>query len=158
MSGFVANTPAAVETDIINTDFFPTISPVSCRAEVRLDQNITPQRLRAALINAMHEVNQDLAIYKKTYTSADAVTPYATLAEVPADSIDGASVKIGLYTRAVYCFAKAELIERYRDYDSTLSGNQNADDLDPAIDDYRRQGIIAIRAITGAPRSTIELI
>lgn len=154
MSGFVANTPDSVETDIVNTDFFPVISPDSCRAVMRLDQTVTAERLRDALSNAMYQVNSDLLTYKHAKVDAG----YASLSLVPADEIDGISVKIGLYTRAVYCFAKAELTERYRDYDTALSGNQRADELDPAIDDYRRQAIIAIRAISDAPRSTIELI
>lgn len=154
MSGFVANSPAPVEATISNIDFFPTISLEKCRASIRLDQNITEPRLRAALINAMQEVNADLASWRATQTAAG----YAELDDVPADQIGGVSVKTNSYTRAVYCFAKAELIERYRDYDTTLSGNQRADELDPAVDDYRRQGIIAIRAIIGAPRCTIELI
>jgi hypothetical protein len=154
MSGFVANTPASAEEDITNTDFFPAISPVKCRESVRLDLSITGARLRDVLITAMQDVNTDLAPYKADQIEAG----FATLNDVPADHIDGVSTKINLYIRAVYCFAKADLMERYRDYDTTHSGHQRADELDPAVDDYRRKGIIAIRALIDAPRSTIELI
>ncbi|WP_269086132.1 head completion/stabilization protein [Pseudomonas citronellolis] len=37
------------------------------------------------------------------------------LADVPADQLDGESVLLQHYRRAVYCLAKATLIERYRD-------------------------------------------
>jgi hypothetical protein len=154
MSAFVADAPTSVENDITNGAFFPSISPVKCRESVSLDGTITPERLRNALIAAMQNVNTDLAPYKQSQIDAG----FATLNDVLADEIGGVSVKINLYIRAVYCFAKADLIERYRDYDSTLSGNQRADELEPAVDDYRRKGIIAIRAIIGTPRTTIELI
>lgn len=154
MSGFVANTPAAIETDIANDGFFPAISLVDCRDVMRLDQDITSPRLRHSLINAISSVNWDLSGWKATQTAV----PYNTLADVPARQIDDTSEKISLYKRAVYSYAKAELNERYRDYDSTLNATQRAEELDQTIDQYRRESIIAVRAIMEQPRSTIELI
>lgn len=154
MSGFVANSPAVAEDDITNIDFYPSISLVDCRAAIRLDQTVTTERLQHALINAMQAVNADLSGWKAEQESAG----YTSLAAVPADTIGGISSKINLYHRAVYSHAKAELAERYRDYDSTLTGAQRADDMNDSIDDYRRASIIAIRALMDRPRSTVELI
>ena len=47
---------------------------------------------------------------------------YASLAEVPAEQLDGKSERIQHYFNAVYCWARAMLNERYQDYDATASG------------------------------------
>ena len=46
----------------------------------------------------------------------------------------------------------------YRSYDSTNSGNNNAEELTPTIDDYRRDLRWAVRDFLGINRSTVELI
>ena len=63
-----------------------------------------------------------------------------------------------LYQRAVYATAKAELIERYRDFDSTDAGQRRAETMELSVDDYRRQARYAIRDILGRPRATVELL
>jgi hypothetical protein len=63
-----------------------------------------------------------------------------------------------LYQRAVYATAKAELIERYRDFDSTDAGQRRAEAMELSVDDYRRQARYAIRDILGRPRATVELL
>jgi hypothetical protein len=154
MTGFVANTAPAEETTIENIPFFPDVSPVACRDVMRIDSSITPDRLRAALVSAMHDTNHDLRHFRAEQEAAG----YATLGDVPADAIDGSNINVQLYQRAVYNIAKAELTERYRDYDTTLHGTQRAEDLDETIDTYRRQAILAIRKIAGRQRTTVELI
>ncbi len=154
MTGFVANTPSLEEPDIANSAFWPAVSLVDCRAVMRIGSEITSERLREALINGIIDTNADLTAWKDQQVLAG----HATLADVPADEIDGDSINLILYRRAVYNFAKAELTERYRDYDSTLQGGDRADDLDPTIDQYRRQAILAIRQISGRQRTTVELI
>jgi hypothetical protein len=62
------------------------------------------------------------------------------------------------YRRAVYSTAGAELAERYRGFDATGSGNANADQLTPTIDEYRRDARWAISDILGLGRTTVELI
>lgn len=154
MTGFVANSPATTEPDIQNNSFSPDISLSDFRAVMRLDQSITADRIRHALINAINDTNGELKSWKAEQTTAG----HTTLADVPADQIDGKSIKVQLYIRAVYNAAKAELVERYRDFDSTLNGSQRAEEMDETIDQYRRQAIIAIRDLIDRPRSTIELI
>ncbi|MCP8687764.1 head completion/stabilization protein [Marinobacterium sedimentorum] len=154
MSGFVANSPAVAEDDIANTDFYPAISPSACREAMRIDQSITPQRLNHALVGAIIDVNDNL----KSWKADQEATGHTTLEDTPGDTIDGVNAYVTLYKRAVYCWAKAELVERYRDYDSTLNGTQRAESLEETIEQYRRQAIIAIRAISGRQRTTVELI
>jgi hypothetical protein len=152
--GFVANSPSIEEPDIANSAFWPAISLTDCRAVMRIGSEITPERLREALLNGIIDTNANLTAWKDKQVLAG----HTTLADVPAEAIDGDSINLTLYRRAVYNFAKAELTERYRDYDSTLQGGDRADNLDPTIDQYRRQAILAIRQISGRQRTTVELI
>lgn len=154
MTGFVANSAPADEADIRNAPFWPDISPAACREAMRIGTEITPKRLRHSLIDAMLEANQDLLQWQKQQEEQG----HDELAAVPVDEIDGESRYLSLYRRAVYSFAKAELTERYRDYDSTLNASQQADKLDNTIDQYRRMAILAIRGILGRSHSTVELI
>ncbi|WP_421865096.1 head completion/stabilization protein [Motiliproteus sp.] len=153
MTGFVADTPERNEHPINNTGFWPDIDPEHCRRVVRLPSDITAPRLREALINAMLSVNLDNAAWG-AQQQADS---YATLADIPADQIDGNSIKVSLYRRAVYCFAKADLLDRYADIDSTGSAERGQLHTDTA-DDYRRQGILAVRNMIGQPLTSVELI
>lgn len=153
---FVVTAPAAdpVEQPIDSGVFWPDIDPVKLRASQRIDSSITPDRLRAALIEAIASVNGELATWKQTQILAG----YAALDTVPAETVDTVSVLVQRYERAVGCLAKAEVTERTRDFDTTNEGHRQADALDPSIDELRRDARWAISAILGIGRSTVELI
>ncbi|EBW1331267.1 head protein, partial [Salmonella enterica subsp. enterica serovar Enteritidis] len=59
---------------------------------------------------------------------------------------------------AVFCNAKANLTERYRDIDTTLNGNKKADALEPSIEDLQRDAVWAIQRIKGTTHNIVELI
>lgn len=153
---FVVAAPAAdpVEAPIASGSFWPDIDPVKIRASHRIDSSITSDRLRAALIEAVASVNGELATWKE----AKILAGYATLDAVPAEEIDAVSILLHRYERAIGCFAKADVTERMRDFDSTNEGHRQADALDPVIDELRRDARWAISAILGIARTTVELI
>lgn len=153
---FVVTSPAdaPADTDIENGDFWPTIDPAKIRESQRIDTTITVPRLRDALIEAIAAVNGELAAWRAQQVAAG----YDTLAEVPAEEIAGATIKTHRYLRAVGCIAKASLLERYRDYDTTARGDRKADVMENPIDDLRRDARWAISDIQGLGRTTIELI
>jgi hypothetical protein len=142
------------EDDIANDGFFPDIVMADARKTMRVDGTITSERLRHALVEAMGSVNDELESWKLQQTEAGR----ATMAAVPCTLLDGISRNLHRYRRAVYCLARANLIERYRDFDSSGEGNKRADDLEPAIGDLRRDARWAINDILGILRTTIELI
>lgn len=154
MSGFIASSRASQQPSgtLKNNGFYPDIDLERARAALRLDGSVTDDRLEQAAISAVIEINADLNPLAEKYSE------YATLAAVPADEINGDSVMLHLYRRAVYCNIGAELAERYRAYDSTAQGNQRADDLTPSIDEYRRDARFAIRDLLKRVRVTVELI
>lgn len=75
-----------------------------------------------------------------------------------APSIDGESVKIHHFRRAVYALAAASLAERIRSIDTTRSGIQAAGVLEEPIDTLMRDARHALNDLRGLPRATIELI
>ncbi|MDA7086496.1 head completion/stabilization protein [Pseudomonas sp. SA3-5] len=157
MSGFIANgsIPAAAEPHPISNDgWWPDLDGEAVRAALRLDSSISSMRLEVALVNAVLSVNREL----ETYQLAQQALGYAGLADVPGPLIQGVSRPVHLYLRAVYCTAGAELAERYRSYDSTNTGNANAEELTPSIDEYRRDARWAMSDLLGKRRTTVELI
>lgn len=156
MNSFVVNSPAATpaEAAIASSEFWPEVDPVKVRAAQRIDTTITPERLHEALIEAIASVNTELSAWR----IARIAEGRATLAAVPAELIDDVSINVNRYQRAVGCFAKASLTERYRDFDTTAAGNKKADQLENPIDDLRRDARWAISAILGVGRTTVELI
>lgn len=153
MSFLPAQNPAA-EPDITNAVFYPDISPTDCRNAVRLEQNITAERLRMALVEAIKFVNTQLNQWKLDQMAVG----IGVLEEVNADQIDGESEHVSSYRSAVYYLAKADLLEQYRDYDTTATGSQRAEEKDETADDYRRKGLLAINNIQARPHTIVELI
>ncbi|MCX9067669.1 head completion/stabilization protein [Citrobacter portucalensis] len=139
---------------IANTPFWPDLDITEFRAEMRTDGTVTPARLRQAVLTAIAEVNAELHDFRLRQLSAG----FTSLAEVPADEIDGESQRLQLYRRAVWCWTKATLTERYRDFDATGSGNKKADELVTTVDDLWRDVNWSLRRLQDKPRMTVELI
>ncbi|MBP0633282.1 head completion/stabilization protein [Cupriavidus sp. AcVe19-1a] len=155
MSSFIATAPAAAGQNLIANDgFFPDIDVDQALAAMRQDGTVTPDRLRAALIEAALSINAELAGWKASQQAAG----HATLLAVPAAQIDGKSTNQHRYIRALHCQARAGLIERYRDYDATAAGDKAAEALLQAVEDLRRDARWAISDLLGITRTTVELI
>lgn len=153
MSGFVAggsSAPFTIETD----SFWPDIDADHLRASQRIVASVTNERLKVAAVGAIISVNRELHTSKLVWQAAG----YAVLEEVPAEQVNGESTLIALYRRAIYCTTSVEVCERYRSYDTTNSGDSNADELSPSIDELRRDARWALRDLLGVGRSTVELI
>ncbi|WP_269633141.1 head completion/stabilization protein [Pelomonas sp. BJYL3] len=145
---------AADEVSLTNDGWFPAIALAELRAAVRLDGTVTPARLRHAAVNAMASVNGELASYKEAQLQAG----HAGLADVPAPQVAGESVQLQRYRRAVYACVQADLIEHYRDFDTTGAGDKAADKLELRVHDLRRDVRWAISDLVGRRRTTVELI
>lgn len=156
MTGFIVTAPVAETTEvaIVSGPFWPDVQPEVIRDEHRIDNTITPTRLRATLIEAIANTNYAL----RQFRDAQIEQGITTLADVDAEKIDGTSVLIHRYQRAVGCLAKALLLERMRDFDSTAKGDKKSDQSHEEIDDCRRDYMSAIADIAGRPRTTVELI
>jgi hypothetical protein len=152
--GFIAKSQVSAETNITNESFYPDLDVVKFREVMRLEGNVTAERLNDALLTSAFRVNADLVEWQEEKRIAG----FSLLADVPCSVIGEQSLYVFQYQHAVQCFAKADLVERFQDYDNSLNGAQRAEEMNAMIDDYRRQGLQAVKRILGKPLVTVELI
>lgn len=135
--------------------FWPEINPADAREAMRLTGTVIGMRLRHALVEAIASVNAELADWRVRQVA----TGYSSLQDVPAEQVDGQSILVSRWVRAVYATAAADLYERYRSFDTTGKADKRADNEDSAADDLRRDARLAIRAILGVTGGcVVELI
>lgn len=148
-------TPAQPAAEPVAHDsWFPGVDLTALRAQARLRDSVTPDRLREAVLSALIWVGDQLVDWQAAQIAAG----HATLADVPATTIMGESRNLILYRQAVTSWTKALVVERYRDTDLTGAGDRRAEDLDPSVGELRRDAIHAIRALLGRTRTDVELI
>jgi len=152
----IATDPVPEAQTIDHDGFWSAVDTAHARAAMRVDDGtVVPARLTHALITAMIEVGRDLDAWRARQIAQG----YPRLADVPTtETIAGEPVALHCYRRAVYCYAKANLIERMTDYDLTASGQRKTEQLDEAPDALRRDALWAIARIQGRSRATVELI
>lgn len=153
-------TPPAAAPDVsvvTNDGWFPDIALAHFRGQVRIRDSVTVDRQRGAIIGAIMTVGNDLVAWAATRRTAGAAS-LAIVVDVPNPILDGEPALLHLYRRAVYAYAKADLVERYRDIDTTTAGQRKADELDASVDELRRDGSWAVRDMLGRTRTTVELI
>ena len=127
-------------------EFWPTPNVLIFRRSERVDSTISDERVNVALSLAVVAVNKDLNKWKSAQT-------VALLSEM-----DENGVIAFHYLASVYSLAKALTIEVVRDYDTTKSGHQRADELEEKIDDYRRRSLESRAAILQISARITELI
>lgn len=159
MSSFIATAspaPAASPIDgvVTNDGWYPDVSLTDMRDAMRLDGTLTAERIRHATRDAVLSVNGELSAWRMRQVAAG----HAALDDVPAVRVDGESAFVHHYLRAVYHRAYADVTEKFRGYDSTKSGGQDAADLACTVEEARRNARWAVSAILGVPNSTVELI
>ncbi|VEA44738.1 putative capsid completion protein [Salmonella enterica subsp. enterica] len=115
---------------------------------------MTQPRLKQVVLTAISEVNAELYDFRKRQQ----ILGWQTLADVPAEMLDGKSERIRHYHNAVFCWARAVLNERYQDYDATASGVKRGEELAEASGDLWRDARWAISRVQDAPHCTVELI
>jgi hypothetical protein len=134
--------------------WYPEIAPGDVRKAMRLGDTVTADRLRAALIAAIVTVGNDLATWKAAQQSKSELS----LADLPAEEIDGESVLVHAWRRAVMSYAAADLCETHAEISATNDGLQRATEVGLPVDQHRRNALHAIRDILGKRRSKIALI
>lgn len=151
----VAITPPVSDEPVIkNTFFFPDIDPKRVRSLMRLEQTVAPARLREAIKSGMAETNAELYDYREKQRAAG----FSLLADVPGDVLDGESLRIFYYHRAVCAMATATLYERYRGVDASAKGDKKADSIDSTIDELWRDMRWSVSRIQDKPRCIVGQI
>ena len=150
-SSFIPSNNTEDSQTVTNDGFYPDLIVQEFRDMMRADKSIALDRVIAVLTQSVISINRELIGWRQNITEA-------TLAEVSSPVINGKTELVHLYIAAVYNLAKALLIENYRDYDSTKSGHDKAEQMETRIDDCMRVSRESIRAFLGQPRVTIDLI
>ena len=146
--------PASDEPVIKNTFFFPDIDPKRVREGMRLEQTVAPARLREAIKTGIAETNAELFLWREQQIAGR----FSKLADVPADDLDGESVRIFYYLRAVTSMATATLYERYRGVDASAKGDKKADSIDTTVDELWRDMRWAVSRVQDKPRCIVSQI
>lgn len=155
---------SSAETDVTDVDdgaekvtagtFWPEILLRDLRLASRIPGRTTTSRLKFVTTEAVAHVTDQLDDWRGIQESAG----YSTLADVPARILNGESVKVYRYRRAVYSAARALLLENARDVDTTEKGDRKADALEVQTDDLWRDVRWAIADIRGTQRLFVELV
>lgn len=146
--------PASDEPVIKNTFFFPDIDPKRVREGMRLEQTVAPARLREAIKTGIAETNAELFLWREQQIAGGV----SKLADVPADDLDGESVRVFYYLRAVTSMATATLYERYRGVDASARGDKKADSIDTTVDELWRDMRWSVARVTDKPRCIVSQI
>lgn len=154
MSGLVATAPTTATNALSSGEWFPVIDPADARAVLRIDGTVTDPRLIESLTNAMASIEDRLTEWQVQQVAAG----YASMADVPAKVLGGTSRLVLLYRRAVYFYAQAEIIERYREQSATNAADRRAEAFETTVDDCHRYVRYAVRDILGIGRATVALI
>ncbi|WP_447954423.1 head completion/stabilization protein [Klebsiella grimontii] len=153
--GVVVIPPSASDEPVIkNTFFFPDIDPKRVREGMRLEQTVAPARLREAIKTGIAETNAELFLWREQQIAWG----FSKLADVPADDLDGESVRIFYYLRAVTSMATATLYERYRGVDASARGDKKADSIDTTVDELWRDMRWAVSRVQDKPRCIVSQI
>ena len=121
---------------------------------MRLDGTVTYARLTTSVVEAMAFVNDCLRPLREEQQARN----ITSMAEMAGEVINGSNIFITRYKRAVYCYAAANIQERYASFDLTREGEKKGEIFQDSINDLRRDGQLAIRDLLGVPRITAALI
>ena len=100
------------------------------RELMSLEHTVTPERLRVAINDGIAETNAELFEYR----SVQMALGFECLVDVPAETLDGESVRCFYYLRTVLAMITATLCEPYRGVDARVKGDKKADDVESTID------------------------
>ena len=164
MSSLVATkTPFPAVSDVTDVDdgdstvtagsFWPVISLKDLRLAARITGGVTTTRLMHVTTEAVGHIIEQLEEWQINQQRLG----YDTLQNVPAVEVNGESVKVYRYRRAVYSIARALVIEGYRDVDTTPKGDKDAAALDLQREDLWRDARWGIADIQRKPRVYAEL-
>ncbi|MRN37192.1 Head completion/stabilization protein [Neisseria sp. N95_16] len=144
------------QNEIVSAVFWPRIDLSELRDVMRIDNNINSNRLYHTALESVAHVNGQL----KGWRMAAQQRGFTALADVAEedDKINGEAPQVAHYRRAVYCYTKALMLEKWADADATGKTGERAEAKQQQAEDYRREGHFAVAAIMGQRRCDAELI
>ncbi|WP_373746207.1 head completion/stabilization protein [Neisseria dentiae] len=144
------------QAEITTAAFWPSVDLAELRDVMRIDNNVSSSRLYHTALESAAHVNAQLKGWRMAaqQRGMDKLEDAAD----EADKINGQAPQVAHYRRAVYCYAKALMLEKWADADATGKSGERADAKQAQADDYRREAHFAVAAIMGRRRCDAELI
>ncbi|MDH5633048.1 MAG: head completion/stabilization protein [Gammaproteobacteria bacterium] len=139
---------------VANNGFFPDQTVAAFKASTRTVDTVTDQRVVDALSQSIIETNRALADWQ----AAHELLGITRLADVDSGVINGESELVISYRAAVFARAKALIIDKLRDIDTSREGDARANEYENTRDGYLREAIKNVLAIMGRQTLTVELI
>ena len=135
--------------------FWPDLELGRLRGAIRVDQTVTPMRLREVARGAMLDIMDELEDWRVEQQAAG----YASLADVPGrrrvDDMTDYQVR---WFQAVHAVIAADLDDGYLGQSARASGMERAEELAAGVDRHRRNVTYAVRDFLGRPRIIAEAI
>lgn len=159
MTDLISTPPAPASpanSKVVTGAWWPDIDVNQIRAAVNLGgTTIAHDRLVNAIAFAAVEVTGELSVWQAVQVAAGK-NSLETVA--PERQVNGEPELVVLFLRAVAMHAAAELADRHLDLTATAKGTDRQEERRDMADDFRRSAVRAIRAITGATGTMVDLV
>lgn len=150
--------PAGSEPSTVfiqGNEFWPALDLDQLRTNIRIDQAVTPARLKLVAREAMLDIMDELDDWRAEQVAAG----YACLDDVPGRRIvDDLSDYQIRWLRAVHAVVAADLGDSQLAQSARAAGMDRAEELSADVDRHRRNVTHAVRDFLGRPRIIAEVI
>lgn len=146
--------PDVAELKLVNDPFYPDIEMAQFQTLYRIPAEYTPDLVEHQLALAITRVNDSLAFWQIDQVESG----YATLADVPAQQINGESAKVQQYRRAVFCECKAEILKEFETAERKPVAENLAKTGEETEDKYRTFANHAIRQMCSLRRIGVHTV
>ncbi len=151
---FSGNTTKESTTTVMNDGWWPDLSIADFEKRYRLPSDYEEMILVDGLQLGMAWANKQLKSWREGLTEFD----YENLAAVPSDSLGGESVKLIHYRRAVYCHAKAFLLNQFSTINRREAARNEARESDETESTFLAHAQHAIASFKDESSVTVGLI
>ncbi|WP_417795912.1 head completion/stabilization protein [Terasakiella pusilla] len=157
MTTFVPSHTPDLQEDIVvtNNGFYPDLSVTDFKTAMDIGSDISLTRAKTCLQAAMIEVNESLKNWRANLPDLNSLDQWPVAAD---DTYGEINAKVFHYKRAIFNRARAVLIDQMRDYDTTKTGLDKAEQLSETTKLYYRQSHEALARLMDRTRTTVELI
>ncbi|PAU66539.1 head protein [Pseudomonas sp. PIC25] len=143
-----------VERSILNDGFWPDLSVTEFQAGYRLPAEYLVELLVDGIAGAMGEVNRDLARRKRAWQASG----IAEVASADSQLLPERAFYVATYKRAVYCRAKAYLLEQFATVNRRAEAANLAKEAPETHEAFLAFSQQAVRLIQGRGRITAEAL
>ena len=139
---------------IVNQPFWPALDLAELINQYRTPSDLPAETIATSLIQAMVIVNSRLNSYRQNQQSAG----FNELESSPSEQINGQSIQLILYKRAVFCQAKAIILRDWPAIDRRSDGENLARSGEDTEDRYLQFTDEAIAHFLGRGGITVEAL